>query len=508
MSIMDMRDFLKKEDRRQLEIVEKLYYTKNGVDTKDLQELTGVTHTVLANDVKLINERAQDFEIVIEMGRYRLVTEPTFALDSVYTYVLKEATEAKFLNLLFEETCQTKVEAAEELFMSQATFHRMHKKLEAILSSYQVTIASRPLRLIGNEVFIRYLFTLFYNQQRKSSGYFFSDSRIDQKLFQLVANFIQDNSLKETYYIHDQLFYSACVGLTREKLGHSLVAEVGDFFQLTPRLEEKIAELAQLPYFHGTFDITKAFWAIYQDYLILSIEQFNHAVNHNQRLKLVYLYAESYLSILKEATGVRFTRKRERELLARFCNENYIYRQNSDFISVFRSPRREFVRAYEAVYPEDIRLLKGLIRRFEELHALRHTADQIENQLYVLLTSIPELMNRIHPVIKVMVLSDITWYHSVYLANNYKRHFPENVHFDILQEIFAEDEAIFRQFEKYDLLVTTFSLPEMFSELNILTVKPLVNFGDLERIHQRLLTIAEKKFNAEDTLRALQEPES
>lgn len=493
---MDLRIFLKKQDRRRLEIIETLFYHPAGLTKQDLIQRTGITRRILEKDIHSINEQHPYLKIHLRKNLFSIEAEEHIALDTVYSYYLTHSEEAKFLALLFQENCWTNVEAADALFISPASLYRMLAKFEDFFAPYHVTISSRPLRLKGNEVFIRYLFTLFFSQQRNKPDFFFDDQRIPQQLFTLTANFLRDNLLRSNYYIHDQLFYSACVGIWRERRGHMLPLHQNHFFNVTPELEMAIQELNQLPYFqkYGHFQVAKAFWLIYYNYLLLSLEQYQEAILQDQRLQQINQVWQKLLGLLEREAALTIDEPHKKSLLARLCNENYAYAPHSDFISVFRRPVKEFIVNYQRRYPKNVLFLRKLIADFEEGVCHQPTEDQVDNLIYILITGLPNLFDHVQPVIDVLILSDLSIFHNDYLATEIRQHFQHNINFHALDEIFADTQEIFQQMASYDLIISTFSLPPVYDRLNLLTVKPLLEYADLSRIHEKLKVILESKW--------------
>ena len=483
---MDLRNLLKKDDLRRLKLLEYLYFHNKQASEEELKKaMNSTSYSVLLEDIRLINQQIPEMTITRSKNSYVLNHHSGFGLDSLYSHMVSHTPEMKFLELLLYETCKTQAEAADRLFLSLTSFHRLYKKLQRFLAEKNVRIEKNPLRLCGNEFFIRYLFTVYYKERRKNTYSFFQDTSLDEELNQWIVSFAKANHLEEKYIIHEQLRIASAVAIIRLQHGHCLFTEKTAEYPDIKFPEEHL--FIKLSFAIDPIQTAKEIvWNYFSDNHFVSAAHFQYALKANPWVKKIHRFAELYLKELEESLQLSITPDKKQELVTLFCDDNFVYRSNGDVITILRNVRRNFVEEYQQQYPQEMRVLQSFIDSFIARHQVKITLDQRCHQLFILLTTIPDLLEKLMPPLRILILSDIAPFHGHFLKEKAQRSLYGNLTFSVIEEIFDQHQAIFEQFRQYDLIFSTFELLHSFPDLPVITIKPIPS---LEDFHEYQLAI-------------------
>lgn len=494
---MNLRDFLSWREQRQLEVVEALYQHPSGITSAELLKLSRASEKTIRTIIGELQLRFPAFKIVSHRQHYYWQAPSNLGLDRFYDYLMQETSEMKLLEHLLFEDCFTYSDCANTLFLSNAGFHRLRKKFQNLLAPYGVKICNRPFRIEGNEIFIRSLYTLYFCEKRHGAAYLLPDSQSDNALSALVTAILKENQLPENYRVHEELYFSGAVAIWRQNTGHKLPmqTEKSDFLKAERKMtQDALLQLKEtLLQMNWRFDFTETFWSVAYDYLLLSFEHFKQAKLKNPRINQLAKKTEHFLNELLNTTKQSVTQTQKDNLIWYFCNENYIYLKDCDFIAILSNSRREFVLNYEKKNPSIIAGLKRFIEDYKQKHQFIVTTDQIYQQLFLIITLLPQVLAYWQIRTKTLILSDVSLTHPQYLHQVLRQHFPTETQFEIIQTITSEQDAVHEQLEAYDLIISTFSPQEMFAHLPVVTIKATPDFHDFLKIETALRNVTNKK---------------
>ncbi|MGX7131790.1 helix-turn-helix domain-containing protein [Enterococcus songbeiensis] len=483
---MNLRNLLKKEDKRRLLLLEYLYFNKKDATNMDLLQVTKSSLPILREDIQQINQQIPELKIERVQSGYRLRHLPGFGLDSLYSRLIGQTTEMQLLHLLLQENCKVQTEAAERLFISTTSCNRLLKKLAEILAEKEVRIERNPLRLCGNEPFIRYLFTKYFKEHRKNNVTFFPETDLDQRLSQWIVSFLKENRLDEQYLLHEQLVIAASVAILRLQKGHSMVACSADksFILSEPQLLTEIQQEAlgkNIPYF-----IEEILWPYFTDSYFLSTNHFTTAKKNNPWVAKVYGFAEYYLQELEQHFSLSLPSQKRQQILQLLCDENLIYTKNGDIVTILRNDRHHFIEDYQQNYPNELQQLHQFIDHFRLKYRVRITSDQRYHQLFILLTALPDLLEKLMPPLRILVMSDIAPFHGQFLKEKAHQLLDGNLIFSTIENIFDHHHLIQQQLQQFDLLLTTFELLHTFPKLPVITIKAAPSLEDFQKIQRTI----------------------
>lgn len=489
---MNLRAFLARQEMRQLSVIEALYQHQNGISLEELLKLCPFSIKTIRNTITEIQSYFKDFEIDYHQNHYYWRASADFGLDRFYDYLMQETSEMRFLEHLLFEDCFTFSDCANALYLSNASFHRLRRNFAKILATFDVTITNRPVRIEGNEIFIRILYILYFSEKRYAAAYLFPDSQSDNALSNLVSVILKEHHLTQNYRQHEQLYFAGAVSLWRQRHNRLLPKNYkSDFIQptnLNLKNAKNILEKALLN-MNWHFDFDETFWLLSYDYLLLSEAHFRQAKQTNPRIFELSELTSNYLDDLLNLTKTVLSNEKKEKLVWQFCNENYIYLENCDFITILSNSRRDFVLNYEKKFPQVVAGLKQFISNYGRKNKIQITPDHTYHQLFLIITLLPEVLKYWQFKTRTLILSDVSLTHPHYLHKKLCQHFVSQTQFELVENINTQLHEIHEQFEVYDLIVSTFSPQEMFSHLPIVTIKPIPDFHDFLKIETALQQI-------------------
>ena len=131
---MDFRSILGTSDTRRLELVEKLYYRRDGLSSDELLSELNCSLPILLNDIDLINEQHSYYLINKVKGLYRLEIDPKVNLGNIYADTLNRSSEFQIIEELLYERCDSITSLSKKLYLSTSNTQRALKKIEKALS--------------------------------------------------------------------------------------------------------------------------------------------------------------------------------------------------------------------------------------------------------------------------------------------------------------------------------------------------------------------------------------
>lgn len=496
---MNLRSFLARQEQRQLIVIEALYQRPNGITLEKLLKICPFSLKTIRNTIAEITSYFPGFEIDFHQNRYYWQAPFDFGLDRFYDYLMQETSEMRFLEHLLFEDCFTFSDCANTLYLSNASFHRLHHNFSQLLAPFNVKIANRPVRIEGNEVFIRALYTLYFCEKRYAAAYLLPDSKSDHALSDLVRTILKENQLPQNYRLHEQLYFAGAVSLWRQNNNHPLQEKFKSNFikTATKKTETALFQLKDsLLTMNWHYDFEETLWPLCYDYLLISFEHFTLAKKKNARIQELSELTTRFLEDLLALTSTTISFLQLEELVWHFCNENYIYLKNSDFIAILSNSRRGFVLNYEKKFPHIIAGLKQFIGDYGIKNNIQITIDHMYHQLFLIITLLPQVLEYWQFKTRTLILSDVSLAHPHYLQKKLQQHFINQTDFELIDCVNTHHQKMHEQFEAYDLIVSTFSPQEMFGHLPIVTIKPIPDFHDFLKIESALQQVTAHKHSA------------
>lgn len=499
---MDFREILGTSSRRRLVLVESLYHEPEGLASNQLLEILDCSLPILLNDIKLLNNNQEYFQIEKFQGLYRLQIHPQISIAKLYSDTIVKSPEFQILEQLLYEKCENITMLAEQLFLSDSNTQRYLKKIENTLKDAKIKLKYRPLRLEGNESVIRHLYYRYFYEKEMGNGLFLPQLKGFQlrSIEALVIDFIQRNGFYQLYIFQKRLIYNVYIGLWRVKNGHHLTAEKINqaWFELPQKyilneFGQTVKEIYQL---HLTDELLKeCFWSQYANEIVFSSEQLTLALKQPDYRQLFIQHKELVMGF-EQLLGKRMEKEKHDVLVATLMNDVAFYPKKGDFVMILRRSRFDFLKTIRHMHSQILAKIEQLVNDFTDRYQMYQTADFIGNYMYLLITSIPNCIEQIAnhtPKVNLLLVSDLSPTEDTYLKDQITRRIYGNFEISHLTLFQEGQRGIIREIEQYDGLITTSSMQGLALDFPTVIIEPFLNHLTLYEIQQLVSELAAKK---------------
>lgn len=490
---MELRHLLSRDQQRQLALLSFFYEGDFFATEADLLGLTQVTAGILQQDLAQLEQAYPELAVSKNEQGYRLIQHTPLSFNLIKARLLNQCPHISLLRLLLFENCPSQAQAAARLFLSSSTTHRYLEQLALTLAAWEIRIEYRPLRLEGNEVKIRRLYTALYRQIQLWSESFFATPNQDRATRQFLTAYLHAQGLPESNYVIDKLFVSYFVASIRQCRGHILRQPKKHPFLLDPApyLTTQIENgLTEIPV--NQLEQQDLLWLLFEDYYLFRPEYYQRALETNPRLQGVERFNRDFLAFLQAHYRLDYSLAHQEALLFQFASENEVFGPPKDMLQILRHPRQFFLKKTERFYPVEVADLKRSIRNF---FATRHevlTEEFLEHLLYLVLQEMPEIvLNRLP--LRILVMSDLSASHNAHLMGVLQKHLGANLRFQTLDKVFYHDEELVDHFKLFDLILTTLMPSQNMHDLPVMVIPSFMDFQELDRIHRKIQEIRSQK---------------
>ncbi|WP_379947071.1 helix-turn-helix domain-containing protein [Enterococcus devriesei] len=462
---MDFRDLLSPSTKRHLQLVEAIYYSPDGAASSD--QLLGVlacSMTSLLKDVKSINERQSNLQVIKYKGLYRLKAADHANIRSLYGDILSSSFEYKLIEELLYEESHGIVTMAERVFTSSSNVQRYLKRIEKVFKKTGIRLCYRPLRLEGDEMLIREFYHSYFIE--KESGFEIRFPKLTQEqlltVSKMIMNFLEVNEYRDRYLFQKDAVFRTIISLWRIKNGHSFPqSELRTNCLKSPTLEgltafkEMVTKVFSLEVTDDVFrDIN---WRSFSDACVLNYTHQTQAIAENRK------YGEMF-------EGHRFLVGQFNELMAHALNPSmideiariltvyfYPFYKKKELIIDLRNPRKRFIEGLSKDYTSTTVKVFSLVQQFIEAYSFV-PKEAVDYYVYLLVTlvkdssDIIELQNR---KLHFLFIGDVMRLEEQHLVEYIRQSCHGNFELHQFEYRNHDDFDFWQEIKKYDGLITT-----------------------------------------------------
>lgn len=499
---MDFREILGTSSRRRLSLVESLYHEPDGLASNQLLERLDCSLPILLNDIKSLNENQNYFKLEKSQGLYHLQLYPKISIAKVYSAALTNSPEFQILEQILYEKCENITMLAEKLYLSDSNTQRYLKKIESALKKAKIQLKYRPLRLEGNESVIRHLFYRYFYEKETGAGLFLPQLKGFQlrSIESLVVDFIQKNNFYQLHIFQKRLIYNVFISLWRVKNGHSLSKAklAQNEFELPERpiINEFSQTVSEVYKLQLTDDqLRECFWTQYANEIVFSEAHLKKALQ-NADYHTLFMQHKELVTEFEQLLGDSLGEEKHDLLTLTLMNDVFFYPKAGDFVMMLRRSRFDFLNMLQHMHSQVLAKIEKVVRAFTARYQMYRTDDFVGNYMYLLITSVPNCIERIAnntPKVSLLLLSDLSPTEDDFLTDQITRRIYGN--FDISHlSLFQEgQQGIVKTAEKYDGLITTGSMPGIAADFPVVIIEPFLDPSAFYQIQQLVSQIAEKK---------------
>ena len=224
-----MRELLSKKSHRQLELLEILFENKRWFHISELAELLNCTERSVKDDLSHVRFSFSDLIFHSSTNGIRIINTDDSDIEMVYHHFFKHSTHFSILEFIFfNEGCDAE-SICKEFYISSSSLYRIISHINKIIKKqYQFEISLNPVRIIGNEIDIRYFFAQYFSEKYYFLEWPFEDFSVEPlcKLLELVY---KETSFPVNFATQRMLKVLLVTNLYRIKFGHFLEVEKDSF---------------------------------------------------------------------------------------------------------------------------------------------------------------------------------------------------------------------------------------------------------------------------------------
>lgn len=500
---MDFRSILGTSDKRRLELVEKLYYRRDGWSSDELLSELDCSLPILLNDIDTINEEHTKYQINKIKGLYRLEMDKKVSLGNVYADILNNSSEFQIIEELLYERCDSITTLSKKLYLSTSNIQRALKKIEKTLSEAGMDLCYRPLRIEGNEGEIRTFYYSFYSERQ--NAFESTLPNLTPQQYQVIESYVQEfvkiNDIWEKYVFQKQLVYMIYISLWRIKNNHPFptadLRQMGiklPFDQSYKKIKTVVKEIAGIdlrPYI-----LQDCLWTTFSDSIVFSIPHRELAMTDNPKYQELFMRHYELVTDFDQMLGQHLSKQEKIDLTTVLSNDFYLYDPDGQYIGVLWRNRTAFVQNVAEVYNRGVQRVRLLVENFVEKYKMYQEQDFILNYMYLLLTtvldSIEWLSVQDHPIY-VLLLSDLTPTEESFLAKQIKDYVYGNISISHFEQLSVGSDQLLDALKEYDCLITTGSSEGLPEDYPVVVIDPFLTAQSTSVIQDMISEIAEEK---------------
>lgn len=496
---MNLRELLPSEQRRQMWLLELLYYYTDGLSNDVLLSTLDCARSVLWNDIQIINSNWEELQIIHESSVLKLQVKERFCFTKVYSSFLESSPEFQILEALLYEKHETITDLANALFIGHSYTQRTLKRIEALLRPAHIYVKHRPLRLVGDEGVIRHMFyqyfsTKFYDISIHLPNLQDYHQTTIERLIRGVTNV---NGLAYSYTIKNLLTYHFYISIWRIKNGHFFFRKAvpSPFIQLPDKELIQECGLTTREGFGVSLtekNLKDALWPIYSDALILSTEHHVYANKTNEKYAKAFQRNHALVTAYADLHKLPMSETRVGQLTATLNNATFLYPKDGAYIEILRTITISYNDGLKTYYPQLLEKTTALVKAHEKKFHFHEEEGFIETYVYLLITTFPENLAKLSGLnrpLKILLISTISGTIERYLKHQIETMILGNFEITILDSYELDVE---KSYHLFDMIVSTETVNAVPKDFPIIYCDVRLTWRSANQIQEMVSNLSEK----------------
>ena len=292
---------------RQYKLIEILIQDNKWYTLSDLAISIGCGVKTISRDIKYIQQYLpENWGILTKKGKGIYLFKPIEeGMENIDFLFQKSHMTFRVLDSLFYESVSTISDLAYHLYIQPSVLYKHLKDVKYYLSCFNLKLATNPLRIAGDEVYIIFLFCeLYFNIYRKQAWPF---SALSQKE---ILDYITEIEMALDFKFHimdkQKISYFLAILLHRKKQGYSLnVENIQTSIVKETIFYQKIASLTDILCMLPLYSIDKIIITILVNcsrYTPKNIQKYKFTLlqNFEMNKQQVFQYAKIFILLLEE----------------------------------------------------------------------------------------------------------------------------------------------------------------------------------------------------------------
>jgi len=163
-----MKQLLKTNELRQLELIEYLYDRCNWTPLAEIAEALNYSERTLKTDISTLKSSLDSLIIDSSSLGIRLIFKQNSNLKSFYQMIFEQSTTFNLLEYLITRENMNTDDILDALSISLSTLYRLIKEINYVLDkNFHIQINQTDYQLLGTEKDIRYFYYVYFSERSR-----------------------------------------------------------------------------------------------------------------------------------------------------------------------------------------------------------------------------------------------------------------------------------------------------------------------------------------------------
>ena len=491
-------DLLSKKDSKKISLLQ--FLEEGEKNTEEVLQFLDVSLNTLNQWISDINSLISPSYIIKEQQDISLHFSKQESFNSSIAAIAKSSLEYLLLEEIFFRKYFSYLELADVLFVSESTLRRLIIELNKKLFYFDISIQSRPLRIIGNEKNIRIIFITIFKEKYGVSAPPFNeeDIKIIEHFYQLGCRLTN-----RTITLQDKYNFTlfSLVALVREMNGYNKkeITNEKTIEKITNYIYKKalIIPFNPLRYRSNQFsnELLINTFSVFLSENSLNFFPFKNRKQVQKKLA----HIKEFIGKIEYVMGLNITPMQKKKMSI------YVYEMLYDLLRIPLSLPHSiddyslFIKNASPVEKK----ISCVIHNIFLNHFPEQDADYFKLVFFSLYTRnesiISQFMKQIQPI-SIAIAVDFDPFFGDYVKDKIVNITPKKI---IVQNINTEEKLLDFQKNKYDLTITNYLTPIISHSENMIKISNYLSKADIEDISNSIDVCYQTKLD--DLLKKIKE---
>ena len=461
-----MRDLLSKKSHRQLELLELLFEHKRWFHRSELAELLNCTERAVKDDLSHVRSAFPDLIFHSSTNGIRIINTDDSDIEMVYHHFFKHSTHFSILEFIFfNEGCDTD-SICKEFYISSSSLYRIISHINKIIKKqYRFEISLNPVRIIGNEIDIRYFFAQYFSEKYYFLEWPFEDFSVEP-LCKLLALVYKETAFPVNFATQRMLKLLLVTNLYRIKFSHFLEVEKNSFnnellesFMQAEGIEDIVASFDSE--YHISLNkevIGQLFVSYFQKMFFIDEEVFLSYAKTDSYVKKSYRLLGELVDQVSREYNLQIDNKDN--LIWHLHNTAHLHRQELSTEFILFDQKGNTIKNFQNIFPRFVSEVKEGIEHYLEGLDMDCNSMKVNHLSYTFITHSKHLVLNLlqnQPKLKVLVMSNFDQYHAKSVAETLSYYCSNNFELEVWTELELSKESL--EESPYDIIISNFIIP-------------------------------------------------
>lgn len=461
-----MRDLLSKKSHRQLELLELLFENKRWFHISELAELLHCTERSVKDDLSHVRSSFPDLIFYSSTNGIRIINTDDSDIEMVYHHFFKHSTHFSILEFIFfNEGCDTD-SICKEFYISSSSLYRIISHINKIIKKqYRFEISLNPVRIIGNEIDIRYFFAQYFSEKYYFLEWPFEDFSVEP-LCKLLALVYKETAFPVNFATQRMLKLLLVTNLYRIKFSHFLEVEKNSFnnellesFMQAEGIEDIVASFDSE--YHISLNkevIGQLFVSYFQKMFFIDEEVFLSYAKTDSYVKKSYRLLGELVDQVSREYNLQIDNKDN--LIWHLHNTAHLHRQELSTEFILFDQKGNTIKNFQNIFPRFVSEVKEGIEHYLEALDMDCNSMKVNHLSYTFITHSKHLVLNLlqnQPKLKVLVMSNFDQYHAKSVAETLSYYCSNNFELEVWTELELSKESL--EESPYDIIISNFIIP-------------------------------------------------